>query len=281
MISKPRTALGRLRFLLPVLVLGIAACSGTSVREEDIVIEGSVDDLYNRATDLTQAEKWKEAARFFNEVDRQHPYSPWASRAQLMAAYCYYKEREFETAIAALNRFVRLHPSHRDVAYAYYLRALSNFDQVLDARRDQTAADEAARAFDEVIKRFPDSRYAQDARNKIALVQDNLAGHEMTVGRYYQRRGQYLAAINRFKIVVDKYQTSRQVPEALHRMAESYSAIGATDEARRIAAVLGHNYPANEWYYDSYELVEKKPIARPAAPPEPRNVFRRAGDWLI
>ncbi len=279
MIQKVRTSLGRLVVLVPLFAFGLAACSGT-VREEDIVIEGSVDDLYNRASDLLAAEKWKEAARFFNEVDRQHPYSPWASRAQLMAAYCYYKEREFETAITALNRFLRLHPSHRDVAYAYYLRALSSFDQVLDAKRDQSATDEAARAFEEVVKRFPESRYAQDARNKITLVHDNLAGYEMNIGRYYQRRGQHLAAINRFKTVVDKYQTSRQVPEALHRMAESYAAIGATEEARRIAAVLGHNYPSSEWYYDSYELVEKKPIARPPGTADTRSFMRRAWDWV-
>lgn len=261
-------------------LLGLAACSSTP-KEEDIVIEGSVEDLYNRATDLLEAENYKEAARFYNEVDRQHPYSTWASRAQLMAAYCYYKEREYETAVTALNRFIRLHPSHRDIAYAYYLKALSFFEQVRDVKRDQTPSEEALKAFDEVVKRFPDTRYAQDSRNKIILVQDHLAGQEMDVGRWYQRRGQYLAAVNRYKVVIDKYQTSRQVPEALHRMTESYTALGLADEARRVASVLGANYPSSEWYFDTYELVEKKPVERPPAARDERNFMRRAADWLF
>jgi outer membrane protein assembly factor BamD len=260
--------------------LGLAACSGTP-KEEDIVIEGSVEDLYNRATDLLEAENYKEAARFYNEVDRQHPYSTWASRAQLMAAYSYYKEREYETSITALNRFIRLHPSHRDIAYAYYLKALCFFEQTRDVKRDQTPAEEAMKTFDELVKRFPDSRYAQDARNKMILVQDHLAGQEMDVGRWYQRRGQYLAAVNRYKYVIDKFQTSRQVPEALHRMTESYTALGLTDEARRVAAVLGHNYPSSEWYFDTYELVEKKPVERPPPARETRTFVRRAVDWLF
>ena len=260
--------------------LGLAACSGTP-KEEDIVIEGSVEDLYNRATDLLEAENYKEAARFYNEVDRQHPYSTWASRAQLMAAYSYYKEREYETAVTALNRFIRLHPSHRDIAYAYYLKALCFFEQVRDVKRDQSPSEEALKSFDEVVKRFPDSRYAQDSRNKIVLVQDHLAGQEMDVGRWYQRRGQYLAAVNRYKTVVDRYQTSRQVPEALHRMTESYTALGLTDEARRVAAVLGHNYPSSEWYFDTYELVEKKPVDRPPTAPDTRSWIRRRVDWMF
>jgi outer membrane protein assembly factor BamD len=262
-------------------LLGVAACSGTSTKEEDIVIEGSVEDLYNRATDLMEAENYKEAARFYNEVDRQHPYSTWASRAQLMSAYSYYKEREWETAVTALNRFIRLHPSHRDIAYAYYLKALCYFEQVRDVKRDQTPSEEALKSFDEVVKRFPDSRYAQDARNKIVLVQDHLAGQEMDVGRWYQRHGRYLAAVNRYKIVVDKYQTSRQVPEALHRMTESYTALGLTDEARRVAAVLGHNYPSSEWYFDTYELVEKRPVERPPTAAPERSFMRRTIDWLF
>jgi outer membrane protein assembly factor BamD len=276
-----RRALGRaaLPFAFTALI-GLGACSHTA-KEQDIVIEGSVEDLYNRATDLLEAENYKDAARFYNEVDRQHPYSTWASRAQLMAAYAYYKQREYDTAIAALNRFIRLHPSHRDVAYAYYLKALCNFEQIRDVKRDQTPSEDAMKAFDELIKRFPDSRYAQDARNKIVLIQDHLAGHEMTVGRWYQRHGRYLAAINRYKVVIDKYQTSRQVPEALHRMTESYTALGLTNEARRVAAVLGHNFPSSEWYFDSYELVEHRHIDRPPAPDEHRSFVRRATDWLF
>ncbi len=282
MNSSARRLLGRAAIPLAVAaMLGLAACNSTP-KEEDIVIEGSVEDLYNRGTDLLEAQNYKEAARFYNEVDRQHPYSTWASRAQLMAAYSYYKEREYETALAALNRFIRLHPSHRDIAYAYYLKALCSFEQVRDVKRDQSPSEEALKSFDEVVKRFPDTRYAQDARNKMVLVQDHLAGAELDVGRWYQRRGRYLAAINRYKVVVDKYQTSRQVPEALHRMTESYTALGLTDEARRVASVLGANYPSSEWYFDTYELVEKRPIERPpSAAAEQKPFMRRAVDWLF
>lgn len=280
MKSFARRLIGRAALPLALAAaLAAAACSSTP-KEEDIVIEGSVEDLYNRGADLLEAENYKEAARFYNEVDRQHPYSTWASRAQLMAAYSYYKEREYDTAVAALNRFIRLHPSHRDIAYAYYLKALSFFEQVRDVKRDQTPSEEALKAFDEVVKRFPDSRYAQDSRNKIVLVQDHLAGQEMDVGRWYQRQGRYLAAVNRYKVVIDKYQTSRQVPEALHRMTESYTALGLTDEARRVAAVLGHNYPSSEWYFDTYELVEKRPVERPPTARGERPFYRRALDWL-
>jgi outer membrane protein assembly factor BamD len=268
-------------FALAGLLLAAAGACSNQQREEDIVIEGSVEDLYNRATDLMTAEKYKEAARFFNEVDRQHPYSPWATRAQLMAAFSYYKERDYDTAIAALNRFIRLHPSNRDAPYAYYLKAMSYFEQVRDVKRDQSASVEALNGFEEVVKRFPETRFAQDSRNKIVLVQDHLAGQEMEIGRYYQRRGQHLAAINRFKTVVDRYQTSRQVPEALHRMVESYTAMGVPEEARRIAAVLGHNYPSSDWYFDSYELVEGKPVARPAAAQPERPLIRRVVEWLF
>ncbi len=281
MTALAHSSLSRTAALAAAALLFLLAACSNSAREEDIVIEGSVEDLYNRASDLLQAEKWKEAARFYNEVDRQHPYSPWASRAQLMAGYAYYKDREYETAITAVNRFIRLHPSHRDIAYAYYLKALSYFDQVRDAKRDQTPAIEAMKAYEDLIKRFPDTAYAQDARNKIVLVQDHIAGHEMEIGRYYQRRGQHLAAINRFKTVVDKYQTSRQVPEALHRLAESYTALGAADEARRVASLLGHNFPSSEWYLESYELVEKKPVERPPGAPDTRSFIRRAWDWLF
>jgi outer membrane protein assembly factor BamD len=279
MTADARRRLPLLAALAALLIVSLGACS-SSAREEDIVVEGSVEDLYNRAADLMEARKYREAARFFNEVDRQHPYSPWATRAQLMAAYAYYQEREYDVAITALNRFIRLNPSHRDIAYAHYLKALCYFDQVRDVKRDQTPAAEALASFEELIKRYPDSRFAQDARNKVVLVQDHIAGHEMTVGRYYQTRGQHLAAINRFKTVVDKFQTSRQVPEALHRMAESYQALGLKEEARRVAAVLGHNFPSSDWYFDSYELVEGQKVQRPPSMAATRTFMQRMVDWL-
>ena len=276
---------GRAPLLLLCLLLGLSvalqACNRGS-SDNDRYIEGTVEDLYNRGTDLMLAGDFKEAARFFNEVDRQHPYSTWATRAQLMAAYCNYRAREYALAEAGLNRFIRLNPGHRDIAYAFYLRALVAFDQVKDVKRDQTETRKALAGFEEVVKRFPDSKYARDSRRNAALLRDQLAAHELEVGRYYQRRRQHLAAINRFKVVITQYQTTTQVPEALHRLSESYTALGVTEEARRVAAVLGYNYPASEWYVDSYALVENR---RPAGLRRPvrstRNFFRRAWDWLF
>lgn len=265
-------------------ILLVSACSGSSffaANEEEPYIEGSVEDLYNRGTDLLLAGEHEEAARFFNEVDRQHPYSPWATRAQLMAAYSYYRAGQYETAVQALDRFIRLHPGHRDIAYAYYLKAMSYYDQIRDVRRDQQPARNALAAFQDVDRRFPQSRFAEDSRRKIVLVRDHLAGHEMEVGRFYQDRDQHLAAIIRFRTVIDEYQTTSMVPEALHRLTESYTALGMTDEARQVAAVLGYNYPASEWYVDSYTLVTTGSNRPGSVQEQGRSFFRRALDWLF
>ncbi len=271
----------RLMTIAAAILMGatLAACSGTS-KQKDTYIEGTVEDLYNRGTDLLLAKEYKQAAKFFNEVDRQHPYSSWAARAQLMAGYSYYKAGEYTTAAATLDRFIRLHPGFRDVAYAYYLRGLIQFDQVRDVKHDQSHTGKATNAFQAVVRRYPNSRYARDARRKLVILEDHAAARQLEVGRYYQRRRQHLAAINRFKVVIEKYQTTRQVPEALHRMAESYSALGVKPEARRMAAVLGYNYPASEWYVDSYELVENRRIARPK-PRKKQNFIDRVIDFLF
>ncbi len=263
-----------------VLIVAVAACSSKK-SEDDNFIQGSVEDLYNRGTDLMLAGKYKSAAKFYNEVDRQHPYSTWARRAQLMAAFSYYRAREYNTAVAALNRFIRLHPGYRDIGYAYYLRGLSYFDQINDVKRDQSVAFKALASFSELVKRFPNSKYTRDSRRKVDLVRDHLAGHEMEIGRFYQKKGLHLAAINRFRTVVEKYQTTSQVPEALLRLTESYSALGLKSEARRVAAVLGYNFPASEWYVDGYELVENKKIDRGPAPRDKRTFFQRAWQWLF
>ncbi len=268
--------------LVAALLIGatLAACSGRN-KVKDTYIEGTVEDLYNRGTDLLLAKEYKKAATFFNEVDRQHPYSSWAARAQLMSAYSYYKAGEFTTATATLNRFIRLHPGFRDVAYAFYLRGLIEFDQVRDVLHDQSHTAKAVSGFQAVVRRFPNSRYARDARRKLVILEDHAAAYQLAIGRYYQRRRQHLAAINRFKVVVEKYQTTRQVPEALHRMAESYSALGVKPEARRMAAVLGYNYPASKWYVESYELVENRRIQRPSAPKKRQGFIDRVIDFLF
>jgi outer membrane protein assembly factor BamD len=238
-----------------VVVLG--ACAAT---EEEEYVEQPVELLYNQAVDALERDELEEAQRLFDEVDRQHPYSTWATKAQLMTAYAAYLLREYDDAIIALDRFIQLHPSHRDIAYAYYLRGLSYYEQISDVARDQQMTQEALNTLKELVSRFPESKYARDAKVKIDLTYDHLAGKEMEIGRFYQRTGNYLAAINRFKIVVDEYDFTTHVPEALHRLAETYYAVGLDGEAERAAAILGHNYPGSEWYIDSYELVSGQPV---------------------
>lgn len=236
------------------LVLVLAA--GCSSDKEEEYVERPVESIYNGAVDHLTAERYERAAKEFDEVERQHPYSVWATKAQLMSAYAYYQANKYDDAIVALDRFIQLNPSNRDVGYAYYLKALCYYEQIRDVERDAKLTELALNALDEVVRRFPESIYARDSRLKIDLTYDHLAGKEMEVGRFYLTRGHYLAAINRFRLVVDKYQTTSHVPEALHRLTECYLALGLKEEAQRTAAVLGHNYPGSEWYVDSYSLVE-------------------------
>jgi outer membrane protein assembly factor BamD len=242
------------RLALAAALLGCAACSSSD--KEDTYVERPVEQIYNSAVDALTEERYATAAREFDEVDRQHPYSVWATKAQLMAAYAHYQNNKYDDAVIALDRFIQLHPSNRDVAYAYYLKALCYYEQISDVQRDSKMTELALRSFDEVIRRFPETSFARDARLKIELTHDHLAGKEMEVGRFYLRRGQHVGAINRFRVVIDRYQTTSHVPEALHRLVESYLALGLTEEARKMAAVLGHNYPGSVWYNDSYALVE-------------------------
>ena len=199
----------------------------------------------------------------FDETDRQHPYSVWATKSQLMSAYAHYQGNAYDEAIIILDRFIQLHPSNKDVPYAFYLKALCYYEQISDVGRDQKMTELALKSLNDVILRFPRSKYARDAKLKIDLTRDHLAGKEMEIGRYYENQGQYLAAINRFRSVVDKFQTTTHVPEALHRLTESYLALGLVDQANKTAAVLGYNFPGTEWYIDTYEIVENKQIRKP------------------
>lgn len=197
----------------------------------------------------------KQAAKLFDEVERQHPYSSWATKAQLMAAYAHYTANQYDEAVTAADRFIDLHPAEPDVPYAYYLKGLSYYERISDIHRDQEMTEQAKKVFEEIVTRFPNSEYARDARLKIDLANDHLAGKEMAVGRYYLSHSFYLAAINRFKTVVDRYQTTTHTPEALLRLTEAYTALGIDGEARRSAAVLGYNFPESDWYTDAYALV--------------------------
>ncbi|UFN47420.1 outer membrane protein assembly factor BamD [Roseomonas sp. OT10] len=233
----------------------------------------SPEALYAAGIDSLKAERYGQAVDLFDAVEREHPYSTWATSARLMGAYAEYSRNRYTEALAQLDRFIQLHPAHRDIAYAYYLRALSYYEQINDAQRDQTSTQQAMTALQDVINRFPNTTYARDARLKMDLARDHLAGKEMNIGRFYQQRGLYAAAINRFRTVVDNYQTTNHVPEALHRLTEIYLAMGLTEEARRTASVLGHNYPGSPWYQDSYALLETG--AEPSAQDRP-GFFRRA-----
>jgi outer membrane protein assembly factor BamD len=240
-------------FALVVTVTILVGCSGNG--DDGDYVERPVEELCNEAQDLLENGEPRQAGLAFEEVERQHPYSQWATRAQLMSAYAFYEANNYDEAIAAAERFVELHPGHVDVPYAYYLIGISYYEQISDVGRDQKMTERALEAFDELVRRFPDSRYARDGELKADLARDHLAGKEMSIGRYYLRRGQYLAAINRFRNVVERYQTTTHVPEALHRLTESYLALGLQQEAQKNAAVLGYNFPSSVWYQDSYALL--------------------------
>ena len=245
---------------LACFVLTLSACAGD--KDKDVLPpEESVDTLYNRAADELDRGDNKTAAKDFGEVERQHPYSQWATKAQLMEAYAEYEELDYDTAITTLNQYIDLHPGNPDTAYAYYLRGLCEYERIADVRRDQTYAHEAQAGMQDVINRFPDSVYAKDAALKIALVTDHLAGAEMEVGRWYLSQQLYIAAINRFKVVITKYQTTSHVPEALERLVECYLALGITTEAQATAAVLGYNFPGSPWYQDAYGLLTQRGLA--------------------
>ena len=252
----------------------VIACSS----DKEQYVERDVDVIYNNAVDALERGDHEIAAKQFDEVERQHPYSVWAIKAQLMAGYAYYEADEYDEAIIALDRFIQLHPGNRDVVYAYYLKALCYYEQISDVVRDQSNTEQALQALLEVVRRFPNSKYARDARLKLDLTHDHLAGKEMEVGRYYLRRDHHLAAINRFRRVVDRYQTTTHVPEALHRLVEAYTALGITDEARKAAAVLGYNYPGSEWYADSYTLATG---VDPREQKEEKGFLARTWGWIF
>jgi outer membrane protein assembly factor BamD len=242
-----------------------------------------VEVLYNNGIDALNARRFDTANDQFNLVEQNYPYSNWAVNAQLMQGYTQYLQNKYSDAIPTLDRFIQLHPAHRDVAYAYYLRALCYYEQIADIQRDQRGTQQAMDALQEVVTRFPDSAYARDARLKIDLCRDHLAGKEMEIGRWYQSQHLYEAAIGRFQRVVDDYQTTNHVPEALHRLTEIYLTLGLRDEARKTASVLGYNYPGSGWYEDSYgDLFENGLVTQPgpARPPQ-RGFFARAWNSIF
>ena len=217
--------------------------------------ERSVEQIYSDGWRAIYAGAWDICAAQFNEVDRQHPYSVWARRAMLMSAFCSYQSNNYSGAIATADSYISLHPGSPEVAYAFYIKAISLYEQIVDIGRDQSNTEGALVALQDVVQRFPDTEYARDATLKIDLTNDHLAGKEMAVGRYYLHQGDYIGAINRFRTVITQYQTTREVEEALARVAEAYMAMGIVEEAQTAAAILGHNYPSSQWYKDTYALI--------------------------
>jgi outer membrane protein assembly factor BamD len=254
---KPRLRLTLL--LAPLLALTVAGCFGRGEKQTEAVVEVSPPDLlYNEALAHLQAGEAKSAAEKFAEIDEQHPYSEYARRSMIMSAYLNFRRKDYQEAINDAQRYVTLFPASPDAAYAQYIIGESYYRQIPDVTRDQELAQKAIDAMSEVVRKYPDSEYANDARRKIDIARDQLAGKEMQIGRYYMERHEYLAGVNRFKVVVEQYQTTRHVEEALLRLTEAYLALGIVPEAQTAAAVLGHNFPDSEWYKDSYKLLSKK-----------------------
>jgi outer membrane protein assembly factor BamD len=263
--------------LLPLL----SACHGGGSDEAKNAPVGPVEQLYNNGVDALNARHYTTASEQFAAVEQNYPYSSWAVNAQLMSGYTAYLQNKYTDAIGTLDRFIQLHPAHRDIAYAYYLRALCYYEQIADIQRDQRGTEQAMNALQEVVNRFPGTTYARDASLKVDLCRDHLAGKEMEIGRFYQKQHLYEAAIGRFQRVVDDFQTTNHVPEALHRLTEIYLVLGLRDEARKTASVLGYNYPGSQWYEDSYTQLVDDGVARSGSTPTPnapaqRGFFSRA-----
>jgi outer membrane protein assembly factor BamD len=238
--------------------LSLGACASTGKKGDTAYVARDVGMLYTAAKRSMDSGDYEQAAKLFDEVERQHPYSVWARRAQLMSAFNYYLSKKYTEAISSAQRFVSIHPGNAEAPYAQYLIAMSYYEQIADVTRDQSITQSAADAFGELIRRYPDSRYASDARQRLDTINDHLAGKEMEVGRYYQRSGQWLAATYRFRAVVDKYPTTSHTPEALERMVECYIALGIPDEAWKASSVLGANYADSYWYRQSLRLLIKE-----------------------
>jgi outer membrane protein assembly factor BamD len=281
MQSTPSRRFSRVLLLGMTMLLPLLSGCSSSDDNSKKVVNGPVEELYNNGVDALNARRFATADDQFNGVEQNYPYSSWAVNAQLMSGYSQYLQNKYTGAIGTLDRFIQLHPAHRDIAYAYYLRALCYYEQIADIERDQKGTEQAMNALREVVTRFPDSSYATDAKLKIDLCVDHLAGKEMEIGRFYQKQHLYEAAIGRYQRVVDDFQTTNHVPEALARLTEVYLALGLKEQARKTAAVLGYNYPGSEWYSDSYAQLVDNGIAHDSGKsqddqPERRGFFSRA-----
>jgi outer membrane protein assembly factor BamD len=261
-----------------LVALSVSACAGKRKKPTLAYEERPVELLYSTGANRLDRGSWNEAVDYFREVERQHPYSEWSRRSILMTGYAHYMGNQYNEAISDADRFIGLYPGNPSASYAYYLKAICYFEQIVDVNRDQAATEQAMASLRDVVQRYPNSEYAQDARLKIDMVSDQLAGKEMTIGRYYLKNGQTLAAIGRFRTVVDRHQTTSHTPEALYRLVESYLTLGLLDEAKRNGAVLGYNFPGDPWYAEAYKLLTAnnlKPAVEPLKAGNKKNVLDR------
>ncbi len=268
-----------LPLLLCVAVPLLSGCgSGESDKEKAAALSAQpVEALYNNGLDALNARRFATASDQFTALEQNYPFSSWAVNAQIMQGYSLYLQNKYTDAIATLDRFIQLHPAHRDIAYIYYLRALCYYEQIADIQRDQKGTEQAMSALQEVVTRYPNSAFASDARLKIDLCRDHLAGKEMEIGRYYQKQHLYEAAVGRFQRVVDDFQTTAHVPEALARIVEIYLALGLREQAKKTAAVLGFNDPGSDWYQDTYNQLAAIGDVPPDLPaPKGRGIIGRA-----
>ena len=275
-MSLLRNTWARPALVAVMCALALGACAGQKKKPKLAYEERPVELLYATGADRLDRRQWAQAVDYFQEVERQHPYSEWSRRAILMQAFAHYQSNNYPEAIADADRFIQLYPGNQAAAYAHYIKAICYFEQIVDVNRDQAATGQSLENLRGVVQRFPGTEYAQDSRLKIDMVNDQLAGKEMSIGRWYLRQNDTLAAVGRFRSVIDRYQTTSHSPEALYRLVEAYLTLGLLDEAKRNGAVLGYNYPGDQWYADAYKLLTSRGL-QPAVEPSGsgrRGLFR-------
>ncbi|HAE28635.1 MULTISPECIES: outer membrane protein assembly factor BamD [Hyphomonas] len=264
-----------LALALIAVAVSLTACQSREKRQRELAyVERPVEQLYNQAGRELDSRDFETAILLFNEVERQHPYSEWARKAMVMTAYAHYERHNYDEAISAAQRYISLHPGGSEAAYAYYLIAISQFEQIVDVGRDQGMTEQTKASLQDVLRRFPNSEYARDAEVKLDMVNDQLAGKEMEVGRWYLRSNQTLAAINRFRTVVQDYDTTSHSEEALYRLVEAYLSLGMRPQATEAAATLGYNYPDSDWYKMAYNLMTSEGVMLDASAPK-RTLLQR------
>ena len=253
--------------------VSLGACQSDKAKRELAYVERPVEVLYNSAAKELDTLDYEGAIQLFNEVERQHPYSEWARRSTLMSAFAAYQSRRYDEAVDTARRYISLNPGSEEAAYAYYLVATSYFEQIVDVGRDQRTTELAKASLDELLRRFPTTEYAKDAQLKMDMVDDQLAGKEMEIGRFYLRRQEHLPAINRFRKVVTDFDTTTHTPEALYRLVEAYMSVGLKGEALAAAAVLGYNHPDSEWYKTAYGIMDEEGLDPDQVPDSRKKGF--------